>query len=71
MPFDFNAVKDFLRCPECGAELVQDGDHLICTNADKRSSFPIKDGIPVLLVDEASELSPEEWSSIVKDAGRS
>lgn len=42
-----------LACPECKAELRLVGEErLVCTAC--RRSYPIKDGIPVLLVEEAT-----------------
>ncbi|WAX56103.1 hypothetical protein M6B22_16390 [Jatrophihabitans cynanchi] len=42
-----------LACPsEDHAPLREDGDSLVCTFC--RSRFPIDDGIPVLLIDEAT-----------------
>ena len=70
MPFHLENVGDFVRCPDCHAELVQDGDHLVCTNPDKRTSYPIKDGIPVLLPDEGTQLSEADWKAVMQKAGR-
>ncbi|WP_122818370.1 Trm112 family protein [Nocardioides pantholopis] len=45
-----------LVCPRCRAELAQethDGtDELVC-QGECRLAYPVRDGIPVLLVDEA------------------
>jgi uncharacterized protein YbaR (Trm112 family) len=42
-----------LACPECKSELRLKGDdRLVCTQC--RRVYPIKDGIPVLLVEEAT-----------------
>jgi uncharacterized protein len=51
-------VRDILRCPRCGGELADgtgpDGrPELVCTAADCGMAYPVDDGIPVLLVDEA------------------
>ncbi len=70
MPFDFEAVKEFLRCPDCRAELVPSGDRLVCTNRERRLAFPIQDGIPILLTDEAQELSEEDWKRLLDNAPR-
>ncbi len=46
--------QDLLRilaCPLCVAPLRQDADRLECTQCGRR--YPIRHGIPVLLVDEA------------------
>jgi hypothetical protein len=56
MPIDATLL-DLLACPSSDhaplREESRDGaDVLVCTNCS--SSFPIEDGIPVLLVDEAT-----------------
>lgn len=51
-------VRDLLRCPGCGAPL-RDGQRpdgapeLVCTGEACALAYPVRDGIPVLLVDEA------------------
>lgn len=44
-----------LACPKCkkSVELSEDGDFLRCGNC--RLQFPIRDDIPVMLIDEAQE----------------
>lgn len=46
---------DILACPDCKAPLKYSGDKtsLICTK--ERTSFPIEDGIPVLLPKKGQE----------------
>jgi uncharacterized protein YbaR (Trm112 family) len=53
-------LLDILVCPLCKSPLVykKDDKELIC-KAD-RLAFPIRDDIPVMLEEEARELSPEE-----------
>lgn len=53
-------LLDILVCPLCKSPLVyrKAEQELIC-KAD-RLAFPIRDGIPVLLEDEARELPAEE-----------
>jgi hypothetical protein len=40
-----------LACPVCIKPLQQTGDRLVCAECGRR--YPIRNGIPVLLVDEA------------------
>lgn len=51
-------LLDILACPACRGEIVHDTakDTLNCTSCHRR--YPIKDDIPVMLVDEAT--IPEE-----------
>ncbi|MEE6282752.1 Trm112 family protein [Georgenia sunbinii] len=54
-------VRQVLRCPVTGAELVDgtapDGSpELVSTAATNRLAYPVRDGIPILLADEARAL---------------
>ena len=60
------ALTEILACPLCKGKLKYDqaGQQLICTF--DRLAYPIRDNIPVLLADEARELTLEEveqWRS--------
>lgn len=41
---------------------------MICTDSDCRLRFEIKDGIPVMLVDQATKLTQEDWDDFVRRA---
>jgi len=47
-------------CPIGKKELYMEGDFLICNNC--RVKFPVKDGIPVLIIEEA--ILPEGITSV-------
>lgn len=47
-------VRDILRCPQCGGVLADDADALRCETPSCGLVYRIEDGIPVLLVDEAT-----------------
>lgn len=53
-------LLEILVCPLCKSPLIylKDRQELVC-KAD-RLAFPIRDGIPVMLEDEARELPPDE-----------
>jgi uncharacterized protein YbaR (Trm112 family) len=53
-------LLDILVCPLCKGPLVylKSRQELIC-KAD-RLAYPVKDGIPVMLEDDARKLTPEE-----------
>ncbi len=59
-------LLDIVVCPICKSDLHLDETHheLIC-KVDKLA-YPIRDGIPVMLVDEARSLSPEEAIGLSK-----
>ena len=49
---------EILVCPLCKGPLVKYNDELVC-KAD-RLAYPVKDGIVVMLADEARPLAAEE-----------
>ncbi len=49
------SLVELLACPACHGQLRQEGG-LVCTSCGLR--YPVRDGIPVLLVEEAE--SPRE-----------
>ena len=51
-------LLEILVCPLCKGRLVFSRKELIC-KAD-RLGYPVKDGIPVMLEEEARKLPPEE-----------
>ena len=50
-------LLDILACPLCKTEVKLEGDKIVCTNCGRR--YPVKDDIPVMLIDEA-ELPKEQ-----------
>ena len=42
-----------LACPKCRTAVVQEDDALQCANKDCRLRYPIRDGIPIMLIEEA------------------
>ena len=44
-------LLDILACPVCKTAVRLEADKLVCTACGRR--YPIRDGIPVMLVDEA------------------
>ncbi len=70
MTFNFEKSKSYLVCPQCHSDLVPDGESLVCTNPDGRQRYPILEDIPRLLVDEAKELTRDEWATIMQRHGR-
>jgi uncharacterized protein YbaR (Trm112 family) len=44
-------VLSILRCPLTHSKLRQDGDHLVAETGGLR--YPVRDGIPVMLMEEA------------------
>jgi uncharacterized protein YbaR (Trm112 family) len=65
MAFKFKELESVLVCPGSRTPLLQDGDSLVCLNPDCRLKYAIRDDIPIMLVDEAAKLSPEDWGTIM------
>lgn len=62
-------LLDILCCPETKADLILDGDRLISTDSKTRRCYFIKDGIPVMLIEESIQLPYEEWKNIMQKHG--
>ena len=67
--FKYEAVKDLICCPKSHARLACNGDALVSCDPETRLSYPIVDGFPILLVEEATVLPLEEWSGIMSRCG--
>lgn len=50
-------LLEILACPACKTPVRPDGDRLVCGQCRRR--YPIRDGIPVMLVDEADQPAME------------
>jgi uncharacterized protein len=44
-------LLDILACPACKADIFLKDNKIICSKCGKK--YPIKDGIPIMLIDEA------------------
>ncbi len=49
-------LLDIIACPKCKGDFIydEDKDRLICKNC--KLAFPIKEGIPILIIEEAEKL---------------
>ena len=50
-------LLEILACPACKADIKLENEKIICTSCKRK--YPIRDGIPVMLIDEA-EGGPDE-----------
>lgn len=46
-------LLEILACPACKSDVILENEKIVCTQCKKK--YPIKDGIPIMLVDEAEE----------------
>jgi len=46
-------LLEILACPACQGGFSEHEDKLVCQSCGRK--YPVKDGIPVLLVDEAEQ----------------
>ena len=62
-------LLNVLVCPVCKKPVLptQNGNGLKCGQCKRL--YPIQDDIPIMLIDEAKELSVEEWGAVMKRAG--
>jgi uncharacterized protein YbaR (Trm112 family) len=49
-------LLDILACPSCKGDVKLEGEKIICVSCGRK--YPIKDGIPVMLIEEAE--APKE-----------
>lgn len=49
-------LLSILACPACKTPIRLDEDRLVCDKCGRR--YPIRDGIPVMLIDEAEQGEP-------------
>jgi uncharacterized protein YbaR (Trm112 family) len=54
-------LLELLVCPRCKGALVEAGEALSCAGC--RLEYPVREGIPVLLVDQAREVGVDASAS--------
>ncbi len=58
-------LLEIMACPLSKAPVVQDGDSIVSTDLKTRKRYPIKDGIPVMLIEESEEMNETEWRDVM------
>ena len=48
-------LLEILACPKCKSKIKFEGGKIICQGPSCGLRFPVKDGIPVMLIDEAEK----------------
>jgi uncharacterized protein len=46
-------LLDILACPDCKADVEEKDNKIVCKTCGKK--YPIRDGIPIMLIDEAEK----------------
>ena len=46
-------LLDILACPACKADILLKDNKIVCTKCGRK--YPIKDGIPIMLIEEAEK----------------
>ncbi len=66
MTFHFKTLEEVLLCPKSKSKLILEDESLVCVDSECRLQFQIRDEIPIMLLDEATELSVEEWEAVMR-----
>jgi uncharacterized protein YbaR (Trm112 family) len=62
-------LLSILACPESHAPLIAVGEWLYSTDPETRRRYPIRDGVPIMLIDESEILDPREFEKIMAEHG--
>ena len=46
-------LLDILACPSCKSDVKEEDEKIVCLRCGMR--YPIRDGIPIMLIDEAEK----------------
>ncbi len=58
-------LLEILACPLSKAPVLLDGDRLVSTDPETRRVYRVEDGIPIMLIEEGAEISPEEHAAVL------
>ena len=56
-------LLEMLVCPVTKGPLIHDRERSELISRSARLAYPIRDGIPIMLEEEARKLSPGEWEA--------
>lgn len=68
LPFDQD-LFDLLVCPLARTPLKWTDGRLVSTDPATRRAYRVDGDIPVMLLDAASELAPDEWQRLMASDG--
>jgi len=63
-------LLEILACPETKAPVVLEGEWIVSTDPATRRRYPVKDDIPIMLIEEAETMDEEEWKAVMEKHGR-
>lgn len=59
-------LLEILACPLSKAPVVLDNDWIVSTDSQTRRRYPIRNDIPVMLIEESEEIPENEWRDIME-----
>ena len=48
-------LLEILACPACKSKVNLESNRIVCSNSQCRLRYPIREGIPVMLIEEAEK----------------
>jgi uncharacterized protein YbaR (Trm112 family) len=48
-------LLEILACPACQSDVAEADGRVVCQSSDCGLKYPVRDGVPVMLVDEAQK----------------
>jgi len=64
-------LLNILRCPESKAPVILDKGNLVSLDKYSRRSYSIVNDVPILLVNQSTQLTTEAWTDAMKRNGKS
>ena len=59
-------LMEILVCPETHARLVQVDDWLYSIDAKTRRRYPVREGIPIMLIDESEVVNEADFYKVMQ-----
>ncbi len=63
-------LLEILACPESHASLVLHDGWLYSKDEKTRRRYPVRDGIPIMLIDESEVVDEGEFRRVMESAGK-
>ena len=62
-------LLSLMVCPQSHARLIQVGDWLCSTDPATRRRYPIREGLPIMLIEESEVMDEAEFNRVMQQAG--